>query len=69
MPDVTVTITMTNRELLILNKVATANGMTSVDYAKSIVKGFIRGQIRGAFQTKFDSKTFNELAVLFGELT
>ena len=68
MPDITITVTLSNRQLKILQALATANGMTPKQYALGVLKSFIKGQVIGRYKEQFNSKTEDELATLFGEL-
>ena len=65
MPDIT--ISLTDRELVVLTKVATDNGMSPDEYMLSIARSYLIGKLRGYYQSVFNDKSLLELLAIFGE--
>ena len=69
MPDVTVTINLSNIEIKVLKHIAEKAGMTAVGYGNRLIRDFIRGQVKGYYRRKFNTSNELELMAAFGDLT
>lgn len=63
-----IVIILTDREETIIKKLAELAGLPPPEYGENIVRHYLKGQIEGEFQKKFNEKTEDELAVIFGEI-
>jgi len=64
-----ITITLTNEESIAINSIAEKEELTAEEYAGNIVKNFLKEQIRGIYRKKFNEKSVEELANIFGKVT
>ena len=64
-----ITITLTDEESITINSIAEKEGLTAGEYAANIVKNFLGEQIRGVYRKKFNEKSVEELADIFGKVT
>lgn len=62
------TITLTNRESTVLQKVAKKNSMSTEEYISFFVRQFLKEQVRGHYQAIFNEMSEQELVSTFGDI-
>ena len=68
MKKLDIKIKLSERETIILTKIAKKNNINPEQYAKNIVRSFLKSQIRGEFQDKFNKLDEDVLAEKLGDI-
>jgi len=59
---------ISRREYMFLKKIAAGEGLTLLEYATNVIRGWINKQLRGEYQKLFNSMNILEYANLFGDV-
>lgn len=66
--EIRIELYISRREYMLLKKIAAVEGLTILDYATNIVRGWVNGQLRGEYKKLFDKMNILECANLFGDI-
>jgi hypothetical protein len=59
---------ISRREYMLIKKIAADEGLTLLDYATNVLRGWINNQLKGEYRKMFNKMNILECANLFGDV-